>query len=185
MAKFNPKKVEISMHAEERAVERLGIPKHQAKLHIRQLLQNAKEVQHTKRGITFEHKKSQTLIILNRSKSVVMTVYKMNPEPVATQHIKPVVTDDRLVKALQDEYMGSEYELKHTIFSAKIAEHTLQMKLYKTRIKLLDAKEKKRNKLLEKEDSLVGEIKVVQQLAEDSNRKLALIESQYKSAIGE
>lgn len=185
MAKFNPKKVEISMHAEERAVERLCIPKHQAKQHLRQLLQNAKEVQHTKRGITFEHKKSNTLIILNRSKSVVLTVYKMNPEPVAVERVKPIVTDDRLVKAIQLEYVQSEYELKHTIFSAKLAEHTLLMKLYKTRIKLLDAKGKKLNKLLEKEDSLVGEIKVVQQLAEDSNRKLALLESQYKSAIGD
>ena len=185
MAKFNPKKVEISMHAEERAVERLGVPKHQAKHHIRQLLQHAQEVQHTKRGITFEHKKSKTLIILNRTKSVVLTVYKVNPEPVAIEQMKPVVTDDRLVKALQEEYMHSEYELKHTIFSAKLAEHTLLMKLYKTRIKLLDAKEKKLNKLLEKEDSLVGEIKVVQQLAENSTRNLVLLEIQYKSAIGE
>lgn len=185
MTKLNPKKVEISMHAEERAVERLGVPKHQAKHHLRQLLQHAQEAKHTKRGVTFEHKKSKTLLILNRSKTVVMTVYKMNPAPVAIEQVKPIITDDHMVKALQEGYMQSEYELKNVIFNAKIAEHKLLMKLYKTRFKLLDAKGKKVNKLLEKEDGIVGEVKVMQKLADDSSRKLALLENQYKSAIGE
>ncbi|MEK4789456.1 MULTISPECIES: hypothetical protein [Bacillus] len=84
------KQYRVSKHAEDRAVERLGYERRNAKSRLQQLMQTAANVGTTqnKQGKNCEvrdHIKSRTRIILDGD--LIVTVYEM-PEPLTTSQTK-------------------------------------------------------------------------------------------------
>ncbi|XVM19368.1 hypothetical protein P5643_22010 [Bacillus subtilis] len=89
------KHYEVTKHAVDRAVERLGISRPQAAGHIRQLMQTAFYVgdlnnEYGQRTKAFDHIKSRTRLIVDGIR--VVTVYKM-ADPLAPVEDTPPITE--------------------------------------------------------------------------------------------
>jgi len=111
---FN-RSVNVSSHAIDRAVERLGQTKHFAEQHIRQLLAASNYHGETpapngKRDI-YIHRKTGTTIVIDPSNNIVVTVYKAEEQSKSAASI----TVDRIANAVKREFKRMQTEVTREV----------------------------------------------------------------------
>lgn len=118
--------IEVTKHAIDRSIERLGFQRATADNNIRQLLAVAAfhGIGSSSKGPTeiYLHRKTRTTIVISRKENCVVTVYRADEEPTQS---KATITIDRISAAIKRELSKMTTQLRREI--RKLTEQQAQL----------------------------------------------------------
>lgn len=178
------KDIGVTRHAEQRAVERLGVEPVQARNHLKLLFQSAyyQGTTPSPRGMTriYDHHKSSTRLIVSAGGSKIITVYKM-PEglskpfakDVDTEFLRPVLTRElRKIKRLHTRDVRSK-EVLH----AEALQEMAEMVLNRAKARNPNTRELIAERIAEKQQQMQALAEEIKRLNDDYAAKIEAIEA--------
>lgn len=131
----------VTQHAIERAVERLGKRKDYARNELVQLMQTAVYTGSTPQGRVFDHYKTRTRLVVCRDTDTIITVYSMDV-PKEAESVAIVTETNPLMQKARD-YLAKELrkaKRQYTRESRKLAEQVALLNVEAARLALNHAR---------------------------------------------
>jgi hypothetical protein len=172
------KPYKVTQHAINRAIERLGIPAHNAANHLVQLMQSAYyqgDTQHPSGKIakTFDHHKTRTRLVVGDDDSVI-TVYKY-PE---SEVVKPTVFTDEIKRLIKRQLTKAKREFTRTYRALEINAAELNIEIAQLRLNHAKARSPKvRSAIQAKLDELMAKYKRIEADIEQASAKFEEIKN--------
>ena len=170
-------KYEASLHAIERTVQRLNIPREHAAHHLNQLMETAVEVEHSGNGIAYEHPKSKTRIIVDEKKKIIITIYPHEQDERVSK--MALLSDFYLIEVLKNAFDERYKLLNHQLNSLEVDRSQKMVELSELKARYHNAVTDRRKELI------INSYKESHKELENINSEISLLNSKIQCMINE